>query len=229
MVSIKVKGGESFDLHKNILAKDSAYFERALNGPFTEGQTQSIDLDDIEPSHFGIYLSVAYPVALVIGKLSLGDIMTSKECKRIGTWLYLMRLWQLADRLHNVKVKAIAKGEMYNRFMSYTVHGWLSMYQRYPWSKVALVVSRMNSALILCQNEDIPFHDDFITAISNCPPQALTDCLELLDDDFKSAVTKKFALRFADPAVTAKKRKNVAERDVTGSAKKQSYSTWRGE
>jgi hypothetical protein len=53
MVDIFVgKKAIHFRLPKDLLCKFSKYFDRCLNGPFIEGQTQRIDLTDVSPDHF---------------------------------------------------------------------------------------------------------------------------------------------------------------------------------
>ena len=49
-----------FTIPKALLCDSSAYFKAALNGPFIEGQTQTIDLDDEDPSIFRTYVTWLY-------------------------------------------------------------------------------------------------------------------------------------------------------------------------
>lgn len=58
-----------FTIPKALLCNSSAYFKAALNGPFIEGQTQTIDLDDEEPSIFRTYVAWLYQ-----GQLNSQDI-----------------------------------------------------------------------------------------------------------------------------------------------------------
>lgn len=60
IVTITVKGGQNFQVYKEILTQDSKYFDRALNGQFAEGQSQSIELDDVEGRAFGFYIAVQH-------------------------------------------------------------------------------------------------------------------------------------------------------------------------
>ncbi|ROW09023.1 hypothetical protein VMCG_02857 [Cytospora schulzeri] len=217
IVSITVKGGQTFHLHKDILTKDSAYFQRALDGPFIEGQTQSIDLDDIEPKHFGLYASLVYPTSVVTGTVRLSDVWTLRTMTK-WFWTDLLRLWQLADRFLNSKIKEIAKSALFERFEGLSARRWLSRYNNKSWSYIKNFVSELNWAFRLCKEECLPFERNFVTGLSNCVPQVFAECLELLDDDFKTKATVTFALRHSDPAVTAKKRARDKERKA---AKKQ--------
>jgi hypothetical protein len=49
-----------FTVQKALLCNSSAYFKAALNGPFVEAQTQTIDLDDEDPSIFRTYVAWLY-------------------------------------------------------------------------------------------------------------------------------------------------------------------------
>jgi hypothetical protein len=49
-----------FTVPKALLCNSSTYFRAALNGPFIEGQTQTIDLDDEDPSIFRTYVAWLY-------------------------------------------------------------------------------------------------------------------------------------------------------------------------
>jgi hypothetical protein len=58
-----------FTVQKALLCNSSPYFKAALNGPFIEGQTQTIDLDDEDPSIFRTYVAWLYQ-----GRLNSQDI-----------------------------------------------------------------------------------------------------------------------------------------------------------
>lgn len=220
IVSITVKGGQTFHLHKSILTKDSLYFERALNSPFIEGKTQSIDLDDIEPNHFGLYVSLVYPTTVAMGTVHLIDIWTLEN---MGKWFWtdLLRLWQLADRFLNSRIAEIAKIALGERFDELYVDQWLRRCQNQPWPYIKDYVSNLNCAFRLCKDESLPFEKHFVTGLGNSPPQVFAECLPLLDDDFKTQVTVQFALRHASPKVTTKKRMRDEEREKKKAAKKQ--------
>jgi hypothetical protein len=49
-----------FTVQKALLCNSSTYFKAALNGPFVEGQSQTIDLDDEDPSIFRTYVAWLY-------------------------------------------------------------------------------------------------------------------------------------------------------------------------
>lgn len=209
-----------FHLHKDVLTNDSAYFKAALDGPFFEGQAQSIDLDDIEAAHFGLYVSLAYPTALSMKAVSLRDVWTLENTTKCS-WTDLLRLWQLADRFLNSKIVAVAQAELNERFIELSVDRWLSRYQNKAWPYIKKYVSDLNCAFRLCQDENLPFQDKYVTGLSHCPPQVFAECVEELDDDFRSAVTKAFALRLADPLLTARKRMRDETKEARRLAKKQ--------
>ncbi|KAH0289721.1 hypothetical protein M436DRAFT_66578 [Aureobasidium namibiae CBS 147.97] len=58
-----------FTIPKALLCNSSAYFKAALNRPFIEGQTQTIHLDDEDPSIFQTYVTWLYQ-----GQLDSQDI-----------------------------------------------------------------------------------------------------------------------------------------------------------
>lgn len=220
LVVISVKGGQTFHLHKDVLIKDSAYFEKALNGLFTEARTQAIDLDDIEAETFGLYVSVVYPTALSEQKVSLCNVWPQVQGSTKYAWLDLLRLWQLADRFLNIKVKEIAQEELDKRFSKLSVESWLRRYNQCGWPHIKAAVSDLNRAFKVCVDENLPFECDFIRGLSNCPPQVFAECAEELDSEFLSPVSRLFALRLASPMVTAKKRQMDELREAKESAKK---------
>lgn len=220
IVTIKVKGGQIFHLHKDVLTQDSEYFDTALNVLFIEEQTQSIDLDDIEPEHFGLYVSLLYPTTLSRETVKLHDIWTRENEKKLY-WVDLLHLWRLADRFLNSKILAVAKSGLEERFGELSVDRWLARYNKYRWLGIKLYVSRLNKACRLCINEDLPFEDDFVTGLSNCPPEVFAECMPSLDENIKTQVAVRFALRHASPTEMANKRTRDEQRETRTSTKKQ--------
>ncbi|ROV92609.1 hypothetical protein VPNG_09865 [Cytospora leucostoma] len=213
IVAITVKGGQTFHLHKHVLTKDSLYFDRALNGLFTEAQGQTIDLDDIEAEAFGLYVSLVYPTALSEQEVSLCNVWQGPGKY---AWLDLLRLWQLADRFLNAKIKRIANEELDKRFSKLSVDAWLHRYQVRTWPYIKATVSDLNCAFRVCVDENLPYEDAFIIGLSNCPPQVFAECAEGLDSDFLSPVAKLFAIRMASPTLTARKRQMDEMREAKG-------------
>lgn len=83
------KAKKEYLVHKNFATYWSSVFEKAFNGPFLEGQTQVMDLDDFEfPEVFGYVQSWMYSQNLKAA---------NKEWAPSGD--DLCRLWVLADRL----------------------------------------------------------------------------------------------------------------------------------
>lgn len=220
MVTITVKGGETFTFHKDVLTKDSPYFDKALNGSFAESQTQSINLDDIEPECFGLYAGLVYPTTLVNVPVTLRQVWTRRSTYRFS-WTTLLRVWQLADRFLNRKILDMAKTELDLRFQELSVDRWLSRYQSQDWGYVKSYVSGLDTAFRICEDGGLPFRQEFVTGLSNCPPQVFAEYVESLSDDFKTAAIKEFALRHADPKVTPGKRRKGEMKKAEGSAKKQ--------
>ncbi|KAI4725320.1 hypothetical protein E4T49_06916 [Aureobasidium sp. EXF-10728] len=63
-----------FTVQKALLCGSSTYFEAALNGPFIEGQSQTINLDDEDPTIFRTYVAWLYQ-----GQLNSQDIERALE------------------------------------------------------------------------------------------------------------------------------------------------------
>lgn len=224
MVSVKVKGGHTFCIHKDVLTEQSEYFARAVDGPSSEGQTNSIDLDDISVKDFGLYVSVMYPLALQRADMTLQDVWpldTGRDPVH-HPWPRILLLWQLGDRFLNEFVKDIAEVEIHAKGRGYSVSLWQRLYERRSEATLKAKMLELQDAFRLCLDNDYPFERSFVTAASNAPPQVFAACVDDLNDDlFRSEVTKAFALRFADPASTAKKRRREETKKDEHREKKQ--------
>lgn len=222
MISVKVKEGQKFCIHKEVLTEQSAYFEGALDGPFMEGQTNSISLDDIPAMHFGLYVTVMYASVLHRTDMTLQDVWPLyKGDEAHHPWRRILLLWQLADRFLNENVKSIAEEELHAKGLGYSVRNWQKMYERTSEASLKARMLRLQDAFRQCEEDGQPFQESFITAASNAPPQVFSACVDDLDDDFRSEVTKAFALRFADPASTAKKRRREERKEREHRGKKR--------
>ncbi|KAL1868270.1 hypothetical protein Daus18300_005994 [Diaporthe australafricana] len=203
--------------------KHSRYFGRALNGPFSEAQTNSIDFDDITAEDFGLYVSVIYPLVLCNLQLEWSDIRT--EYDDDAPLSLFLRLWKLGDRLLNSKVCAIAKIEIEKRFECLETSMWDRMYMYRSEGTIKATMLSLQSDFRSCKEMGAPFEQDFIQAAGNIPPQAFAVHMEDLEDkEFRSEVMKAFAMRFANPEVTTQKRRND-ERQASP-AKKKGTKKW---
>ena len=81
-----------FVVPKTPLCNSSPYFKAALNGPFIEGQTQTIDLDDEDPSIFRTYVAWLYQ-----GHLNSRDIEQDLDNPQ-GFDLHIAELIVFADK-----------------------------------------------------------------------------------------------------------------------------------
>jgi hypothetical protein len=152
--------------------------------------------------------------------VSLDDVWNPVNMTK-WPWTDLLRLWQLADRFINHRIKRVARNALDERFEELSVPRWLGRYKKMPWSYIKDYVSQLNCAFNLCKDEILPFHNYFTTGLGNSPPQVFAECLKLLDDDLRGPVTERFALRFADREVTRQKRAMDEERETRKGAKKQ--------
>lgn len=228
MVSIKVKGGHTFCLHKDVLIEQSDTFAQVLDGPFSEGQTISIDLDDISVQEFGDYVSVMYPLALHRGHMTLQDVWPLERGRDPlhHPWPRILLLWQLGDRFRNDRVRDIAEEELHAKGRGYSVRNWQRMYERRSEASLKAKMLDLQDGFRMCIDNGHPFEWSFVTAASNAPPQVFAACVDDLQDDFfRSEVTKAFAMRFADPASTIKKRRREEEKNDEHREKKLKTET----
>ncbi|KAL2066898.1 hypothetical protein VTL71DRAFT_1322 [Oculimacula yallundae] len=77
----------TFYIHKNFICHHSPFFKAAFNGEFTEGQTQHMNLLDIEEYVFAIFTNWIYTQKL---QNKLG-----KDIRHFGC---LFKLWSVAER-----------------------------------------------------------------------------------------------------------------------------------
>ncbi|KAG5665877.1 hypothetical protein KAF25_010002 [Fusarium avenaceum] len=70
MVELKVKG-ETFHVARDVLTKNSDYFEGCLNGRFTEAKKGAVDFndDDIEARYLALYIGLAYSHSSIVSPL----------------------------------------------------------------------------------------------------------------------------------------------------------------
>lgn len=213
IVTISVMDGVKFYVHKTIMTENSEYFAKALNGPFLEGSTQSIDLDDVLPGLFGryvntMYLAVLSPLTAEIAPYNV------ESCKCHTSQLQnCLRHWQLADRFLDSKMMAIAEKSI--NFISgdhLSVDRWTEDYiqndehlERF-WARFV----NLQSAFYLCKEESIPFQEHMVTALANCPAQVFAEHVERLEEGFRTAVTKAFALPHVDRRTLRNVKKQIS-------------------
>lgn len=199
IVTISVVGGVKFYVHKTVLTQNSTYFDKALNGCFLEGTTKSINFDDIDAETFGNYVNVLYQ-AVLTREFTLHDMKVSSGSQTYysSQLKYLLRFWQLADRFLDPKMKAVAENCIDLRLGHFSVSSWNEYYECSA-TKTKHLVNRFGNlqhAFSFCKLMNIPYQDQLVTALANCPPQVFAEHVEPLNEDFKTAVTKAFALRF---------------------------------
>lgn len=206
IVTISVKDGVKFYVHKTVLTLNSSYFDRALNGAFRESSTQSIDLDDIHAEDFGRYINVVYQTVLTqnVTLVDMNDQL--RPCS--STLPKLLRIWQLADRFLDPKMKDIAQKSIDSQFELLSTRAWEKVQESYHPTSMSNRFKRLQLAFDLCKQENIPYQDHLVTGLANCPPHIFADYVEDLNGDFKRAVIKAFALRFVDCHVSSKVVKN---------------------
>jgi hypothetical protein len=76
------------------LCKSSPFFDKAFNGDFWEAETQTMILEDIEPSIFGLFICWLYSGYVALRKVGLEGEETLTQ-----TPVQLAKLWVIAERL----------------------------------------------------------------------------------------------------------------------------------
>lgn len=220
IVTITVENGVTFHVHKDVLTLDCAYFDKALNGPFLEAQSQSINLDDISSESFGLYVDILYKFTADFRNL---DMLKGRLGSNNGySWRELLEIWKLSDRFLNPKLMGVARQILEYRLRCISWSVWKYHYQFADWEKIKGLAGNLQEGFRFCKTADLPFKDEFVTALMSCPPQVFAQIVADLDDDFKTAATQRFAMRFADPSVTAARKRVVGEDEgENGPAKKQ--------
>ncbi|GKT60306.1 kelch-like protein 30 [Colletotrichum tofieldiae] len=119
--------GQSFAIHKSLLIESSKYFQRCLDGPFAESQTNTIDLSDdaddgeanvsISPLTLGTYVKLCYFTRLTAQRVKRSrrnaadhtedsyevSPFTLKPCDMHTPHdlTELVDMWSLCDRFHD--------------------------------------------------------------------------------------------------------------------------------
>jgi len=209
-------------LHRDILTEDSKYSDKALNGQLIGGQTQSIDLEAIDGKIFGFYVTVQYHLSQPTGVVSL-KVVPNTFGRRFHRLKALVALWQLANRVCNDEIRAVVKSALINRFAWDGVDNWSARYAKWDEEKVRTDVASLQKAYKLCTSDNIPFQDELVTALRNCPAQVVVDHVTSLDEDFKDAVVKAFTMQFADSQLAGTKGKREEEEAQTSATDEQTW------
>jgi hypothetical protein len=105
MVTVKVSSAgrkSSFIVHKDFICFYSPYFKAALNSTFQEGVEHSVDLEDVEPTTFSLFINWVYRQRIVEPDEAPLDLKGA-----ILLWLLADRL--LATSLQNAAIELLDK------------------------------------------------------------------------------------------------------------------------
>lgn len=200
-MTIKV-GPQAFQVHKELLTKNSRYFEAAFNGSFMESKDGKMTLEEVQPADFGFYVDIVYRAhfnpGISLRKEHTGGSLSTKQ---------ILTLWSLADRFLDEVVRAMAKESLDHRLGLYSVTLWKSLARKREKDDVSGRMSRLQDAYYQCLDHDIPFEDLIVEAASNCPPQVYVDCVGMMDPEFMALVSKRLVLRQAGEEVIPRKRR----------------------
>lgn len=201
--------GKAFTVHKVLLVKDSDYFEKALNGPFVEAQTRTINLgDDISSAQFGVYVDVLYRSYVDKGyKFRPGVLDLHKAAfytepkQKVGPRSQILWLWRLSDRFLNKRLLEIAEVSFKWFIRNFTVLKWEAMYTGRGHTDHQLLsrITSLQDAYQHCVEHDLPQMDEIVRCTANMPLQLFTKHYDDLDDDFRTVVMKQLMKRFENP------------------------------
>lgn len=103
------KAERKYVVHKELLCYHSLFFDKAFNGPFTEGVTQTMQLNDVESDIFGLVVFWVYHQKLGGARRYRGSNPVVELTVQMN---HLAQLWILGDRflmpgLQNAAIDAI--------------------------------------------------------------------------------------------------------------------------
>ncbi|KAJ4397099.1 hypothetical protein N0V93_001323 [Gnomoniopsis smithogilvyi] len=186
-----------FKVYKAFLVKDSKYFERALEGPFVDGETQTIEVgDDVTAKDFGYYIDALYRSFFARGAFQFRP----RQQAGLSRMELCLRLWRLSDKFLNRPMQAIAR-EALNHCLRTRCYpdSWSRFYNTSSISDEGPkdLALQIQSFFHLCQEFGAPFQDLAVQSASNMPIQLLVELHDELDIDFRGPVVKKFLERLA--------------------------------
>lgn len=188
---------QEFKVHKSLLTEDSRYFDRALNGSFLEGETQTINMgDDITVKEFGLYVDTLYRSSFAESfRLYRTTKLNLAACEE-----YLL-LWKVSDRVLNQRIRDLVQEALVYVTSEFSVANWEQWYEEPGNSDQFLgqIVFTVQKAFRLCQEFNIPWQDSFVECASNMPVQLFTEQYDKLDMDFRTSVMKKMFKRYENP------------------------------
>ncbi|KAG8157799.1 hypothetical protein KVR01_012461 [Diaporthe batatas] len=87
--AVLVCGNHAWNVHRSIICKRCAWFEKALTGPFLESETKTITLTDMAPEPIEVVLRYLYSGAI--------DNAAVQRCEGECILSTYIRLWSMAD------------------------------------------------------------------------------------------------------------------------------------
>lgn len=191
--------GKLFKVHQALLVKDSDYFEKALNGPSLEGQTQTIDLGyDVSSAHFGVYVDVLYRSYVVKNYVYRAQ---DSDTRDVVTCRQALWLWRLADRFLNKRFAMIAEEAFSWSMDMYSVSQWEVNYELPEKTDDCLggLVSSLEKLYEYCVRYSMPQQDQVVAAAANMPMQLLAKYHDGFQTGFRTKVMLKLMKRLENP------------------------------
>ena len=193
-------GDHEFLVHKELLTRDSKYFQAALDGGFLEAKSQRIELQDVLPADLGFYIDILYRhffnKDFILRKEHTGGSLSTKQ---------ILAFWQIADRFINEPLTMLAMDSLNHRLSLYSEFQWKKLYEKRSKEDLEGRMQRLQDAYNQCVDNGIPFEDHIVSAAANAPVQVYCDTAELMEPDFMALVSKKMMMRHADLTLTKKR------------------------
>jgi hypothetical protein len=106
---------QDFEVHESFLTGSSLFFKKALSGDWIEAKTRRVNLPEEEPAVFHDYVHFLYTRTLCVKPgIKLGNDNRTDEKTS------LMKLYVLAERLHDIDMKNVVTKAMYNSLWELT-------------------------------------------------------------------------------------------------------------
>jgi hypothetical protein len=165
---VNVMAGEEkvvYTIHKDLLCYHSPYFHRALNGSFVDASRQEVELENVQPDVFGLFVHWIYRAK--IGEKRFNDPKDSTIVEQT-TDEQLIKLWSLADYLQVPKLQNAVVEHMWLRLEELGVHPSIATckYVYENWAAESLIRRFM---VFLCAGH---VHDNYIRDL---PPEMVLD------------------------------------------------------
>lgn len=197
-ISIRVKD-KYFNVPRNLLTTTSTFFDEELS--HSEPKKFFLVLDDIDDVLFNTFVNM-----LLEPHFSTTFRIREHNDGRNLSCHFLLKLWKLSHRFNSHRMCFLAQEALRTQYLdTFTPKKWDAYYVKYTKARARQNLLELQKCYALCKDESIPFEEEFVIAVANCPGQMLATQFDHLDPDFRAEVMKRFATRVADPRLDQRK------------------------